>query len=311
MNKKLVILISLFTLVLLSACSNIRNEKESKDRLTVYTTVYPLQYFTERIGGNHVDVKSIYPTGADEHTFEPTQKDMTTLADSDLFFFIGLGLESFVESAKKTLENEHVKMVATSEAITEEMLGGDHLDEGHVHDDSDSDPHVWMSPILSDALAYSIKEALIELAPDKKTDFENNFEMLRDELLTLDREFINMASSAPIKTFYVSHNAYGYIAETYGLEQIAIAGLNSQSVPSQKEMASLFEHAKEQDAKYVLFKQNVPSELTEVIRKELGSESLMLHNLGVLTEEDVKNKEDYFSLMNYNIRTLEKALSDK
>jgi zinc transport system substrate-binding protein len=311
MNKKLVSIISLFTIVLLAACSNIGNEKEIEDQLTVYTTVYPLQYFTERIGGNHVDVKSIYPTGAEEHTFDPSQKEMMALADADLFFYIGFGLEGFVENAEKTLKNEQVKMVATSDAISEEMLGGEHLDEEHVHDDTNFDPHVWMSPILSDALAYSIKEALIELAPDKKAVFEENFEELRDDLLKLDRKFIDMVSNTPLKTFFVSHAAFGYIAETYGLEQVAIAGLNSQTEPSQQQLASIVQYAKEQDVKYVFFEQNVSSKLTEVIQKEIGAESLMLHNLGVLTDDDVKNKEDYFSLMDYNIRTLEKALSDK
>ena len=87
-------------------------------KLSVYTTVYPLQYFAERIGGNHVDVKSIYPPGADEHTFEPTQKDMIALADSDLFFYIGLGLEGFVENAEKTMKGQHVKMVATANSYS-------------------------------------------------------------------------------------------------------------------------------------------------------------------------------------------------
>lgn len=309
MNKKRVLLVSLFTMVLLIACSNIGYEKDNQ--LTVYTTVYPLHYFTERIGGNHVDVKPIYPTGADIHTYEPTQQEIMALADADLFFYIGLGLEGFIENAKNTLVHEQVYMVATSEAISEEMLGGEHLDEDHEHDDANFDPHVWMSPILSDALAYSIKEALIELAPDNKADFEKNFEELRDDLLKLDRKFIDMVSNTPIKTFFVSHAAFGYIAETYGLEQVAIAGLNSQSEPSQQQLASIVEYAKEQDVKYVFFEQNVSSRLTEVIQKEIGAESLMLHNLGVLTDDDVKNKEDYFSLMNYNIRTLEKALSDK
>ena len=105
--------------------------------MSIYTTVYPLQYFTERIGGDHVDVKSIYPAGADEHTFDPTQKDMIALADSDLFFYIGLGLEGFVENAEKTMKNEHVKMIATAEAIPEEML-----DEGHSHEhDEDDEEH--------------------------------------------------------------------------------------------------------------------------------------------------------------------------
>jgi len=34
-----------------------------------------------------------------------------------------------------------------------------------------------------------------------------------------------------------------------------------------------------------------------------------LHNLSVLTADDEKNKETYFTLMQKNIQTLEKALS--
>jgi zinc transport system substrate-binding protein len=63
------------------------------------------------------------------------------------------------------------------------------------------------------------------------------------------------------------------------------------------------------DAEYVLFEQNVSSKLTDVVRNEIGAESLMLHNLGVLTVDDVKNKEDYISLTEHNIETLKTALS--
>lgn len=301
----------------LAACSSQQEPttKTEEETISVYTTVYPLQYFTERIGGDAVNVKSIYPPGADEHTFDPTQKDMMALADADLFFYIGLGLEGFVNNAEKTLKNEHVKMIATSEAITEDMLEEspeehDHDHEGHDHHHGDLDPHVWISPVLSDALAYSVKEALIEIAPNKKEEFQNNFESLREDLLLLDRQFIEMASDAKTKTFFVSHAAFGYLADTYGLEQVAIAGLNSQSEPSQKELATLVEHSKELGVKYIFFEQNVSSKLTDVIRKEIGAESLMLHNLGVLTDDDIKNGEDYFSLMTYNLEVLEKALND-
>lgn len=310
MHKKLSLIISVLFIAILSACSNESPEKEN-NKIQVYTTVYPLQYFTERIAGDKVAVQSIYPPGSDEHTFEPTQKDMMALADADLFFYIGLGLEGFVENAEKTLKNEHVQMIATADAITEDMLmhDEDEAHDDHDHDHGDMDPHVWISPVLSDALAYSIKESLIKISPENKETFEANFEALRDDLLLLDRQFIEMTSEAPKKTFFVSHAAFGYLAETYGLEQIAVAGLNSQSEPSQKELAKLVEYAKAENIQYVLFEQNVSSKLTDIIRKEIGAESLTLHNLGVLTTEDVKNGEDYFSLMEANLKTLEKALS--
>lgn len=310
MNKKLFSMLTVITLLLLVACNNeTKKVPKTDDKISIYTTVYPLQYFTERIGGDVVNVQSIYPPGADEHTFDPTQKDMMALADADLFFYVGLGLEGFVENATKTLKNEHVEMIATAEDIPEDMLGEDHEEDDHDH--GMMDPHVWISPVLSDALAYSIKEALIESAPNNKAQFEENFEALRDDLLLLDRQFIDMTENVPQKTFFVSHAAFGYLADTYGLEQVAVAGLNSQSEPSQKELAALVEYAKTHDVKYVLFEQNVSSKLTDVVRKELGAESLLLHNLGVLTTEDVANNEDYFTLMERNIDTLNTALGGK
>ncbi|MEK6268582.1 MAG: zinc ABC transporter substrate-binding protein, partial [Planococcus sp. (in: firmicutes)] len=91
--KKIILLLSL--LLLLAACGKTSEEAQSIDKddskLQVYTTVYPLTYFTERIGGDFIDVQSIYPAGSNEHAFEPTQQDMIKLADADLMFSIGLG----------------------------------------------------------------------------------------------------------------------------------------------------------------------------------------------------------------------------
>ena len=117
-----------------------------------------------------------------------------------------------------------------------------------------------------------------------------------------------MADEVPNDTFFVSHAAFGYIADRYGLEQMSVAGLNSQNEPSQKQLAELVKQAKEQNIQYVLFEQNVSSKLTEVVQKEIGAQSLTLHNLGVLTEEDIANNEDYFTLMERNIDVLREAL---
>lgn len=356
--KKGLLLFLVFILVLFTAaCGNeaspTETTQEKGETVQIYTTVYPLQYFAERIGGEAVNVQSIYPAGANEHTFEPTQKEMMQLADADLFFYIGLGLEGFVENAKKTLANEHVKMIATIDSVPEEQLEAsthdheheeateeehdheheaateeehdheheeaseeehDHeheeaTEEGHEgHDHGGTDPHVWISPKISQNLALSIKNTLVETAPDHKETFEKNYEQLIAELQTLDADFEEMAHDAPNKTFFVSHAAFGYIANTYGLEQIAIAGLNSQDEPSQKELTKIIDLAKEKDVKYILFEQNVSSKLTEVIQKEVGAESLVLHNLGVLSKEDVANNETYFTLMKRNLDTLKTVL---
>ncbi|REB06377.1 adhesin [Sporosarcina sp. BI001-red] len=319
-RKQLLIGILLLTLVL-GACGKKEKADESKSddgKLDVYTTVYPLQYFAERIGGDTVSVKSIYPAGTDEHTFDPTQKEMMNLADADLFFYVGLGLEGFVDNAKKTLKNQHVKLLATGDSLDpSKLMEGHHHDEdddehgheGEDHSEGHIDPHVWISPVISMDLAAAVRDGLTEQAPENKELYEKNFEALKSDLEALDKEFAAMADQASSKTFFVSHAAFGYLAHQYGLEQISIAGLNTQNEPSQKELAHIVEEAKDKHVKTILFEQNVSSKLTKVVQNEIGADSAILHNLSVLTKEDLANKEDYFSLMKRNIQVLSKALN--
>jgi len=335
LKKLSFLLLSAALLLGLTACNSTTTDnnatkiEKDSNKIDVYTTVYPLSYFAERIGGDSVNVSSIYPPGTNEHTFEPTQSDMMSLADADLFFYIGLGLEGFVENAKNTLKNENVKMVATSDAISDDKLHAseeedhDHEEEGHDehegeaheeeghegHNHGDIDPHVWLSPILAQDLALAVKDELVAALPEQEEVFNENYDQLISELLSLDQDFEQMASAAKTKTFFVSHASFGYIAEQYGLEQIAIAGINSQSEPSQKELTEIVDQAEMLQVSYILFEQNVSSKLSTVIQNEVGADSLQLNNLSVLTEEDINNGETYFTLMEKNIETLKQALN--
>ena len=318
--KKLIPLLVL--ILILAACSKtpggIPDEEIDDSKLQVYTTVYPLTYFTERIGGDRVQVQSIYPAGSNEHTFEPTQQNMISLAEADLMLYIGLGLEGFIDSAKETLSNENVEFVATADSISDEEMETEehHEEDGHEeeaeshdgHDHGSTDPHVWMSPKLSQNLAESIKNSLSEADPEGTEIFESNYEELIAELEELDQSFSELKERVSKDTFFVSHSAFGYISEPYGFEQVAVAGLNSQDEPSQKELTEIVDTAKELDAQYIVFEQNVSSNLTEVIQSEVGAEAIEMHNLGVLTQENIDNEETYFTLMERNLQVLETVL---
>jgi zinc transport system substrate-binding protein len=320
-RKSWLLLIVLF----LSACGAASDENGEKDgKLDVYTTVYPIEDFTKKIGGEHVEVQSIYPPGADEHTFEPSQKDMIKMADGEIFFYVGMGLEGFVEKSKTILENEDVKVVPVSKDIEVEHEEAGHDEEEHAGDDHghtedehaegdhehhhDVDPHIWLNPEYSKHMAEVIAGTLSKTMPEHKEEFQSNLKDLNVDLDALDADFKKMAETAPNKTFYVSHAAYSYWEERYGLHQEAIAGLNTSDEPSQQELKKIIDQAKKDDVQYILFEQNVSSRLTEVVQKELGAKSLHLHNLSVLTEEDRDEDDDYFSLMRQNIETLKKAL---
>lgn len=298
--------------ILMTACGDTKETSpKDKNQLTIYTTVFPLQYFTERIGGKYVSVNTIYPPGADEHTFEPSQKDMIKLADSDLFFYIGLGLEGFVEKANESLKNENVTLIPTAEDLIlepaeEHEEHEDHEDDGH----GDFNPHVWLDPIHSKEMAAVIKDSLVEKMPENKETFEQNYQQLANELDQLNSEFERTIQNAKYKNILVTHAAFSYWEQRYGIEEISISGLSTTSEPTQKDLEEIISLAEKQGLRYILFEQNVQSKLAEIVQKEIGARALPVHNLGILTKENIKDQETYFSLMEQNLESLKIALNN-
>lgn len=313
MKKIILILSFLLPLsLLLSACSNGKEQAtKKKDQLSIYTTVFPLQYFTAQIGGKYVNVKTIYPPGADEHTFEPSQKDMMNLADSDLFFYIGLGLEGFVEKSKGTLKNEHVTLMPTAEKLKLPKIDDSHEEEEHDHDHGHGDvnPHVWLDPIYSKEIAAVIRDALIKQMPQHKELFNENYQQLALKLDELNTNYEQTITSAKHKKIIVTHAAFSYWEKRYGIEQISISGLSTANEPTQKELEKIISIAEHEGLHYMLFEQNVQSKLGKIVQKEIGAKALPIHNLAILTKDNIKNKETYFSLMNKNLESLKIALN--
>jgi zinc transport system substrate-binding protein len=308
-------IILLIVSFVMTACSNEKEQSQKEnDELSIYTTVFPIQYFTERIGGKHVNVNTIYPPGADEHTFEPSQKDMIKLADSDLFFYIGLGLEGFVEKAKTSLKNENVLLIPVAEDLNlESAEEHEHEEEGHEdeeHEHGDFNPHVWLDPIYSKEMAAVIKDSLVEKMPGNKQVFEENYQELADELDQLNVEFEDTIKNAKHKDILVTHAAFSYWEHRYGLKEISISGLSTTNEPSQRELEDIISLADELGLHYILFEQNVQSKLAEIVQEEIGAKALPVHNLGILTKENIEENETYFSLMKQNLKSLKTALND-
>ncbi|WP_431803675.1 metal ABC transporter solute-binding protein, Zn/Mn family [Halobacillus andaensis] len=326
MYKKITGILSLFTIIFtLAACgeesaNHSENDSQGSDEeLKIFTTVYPLQFFAEQVAGDQANVESILPAGSDPHTYEPTSKEMVEIAESDAFIYNGAGLEPYADKISESIESEDTKILEAAEGIDLEA----HSEDGHSHGEEhsnedehdghnhgDQDPHVWLDPVRSIQMAERIKDTLVELNPEKEEVFNKNFEGLKEKLESLDQEFHTELESLPGNKIIVSHAAYGYWEKAYGIEQVALSGLSPTNEPSQKEVQTIIDTAEKHGLNYVFFEQNVTPKVADVVRKEIEAETLRIHNLSVLTEDDIKNNEDYFTLMEQNLEELSKALSE-
>lgn len=280
--------------------------------------------FYRKSRGELVSVENIVPPGSDAHTVEVKTNDMVKLAESDAFIYSGTRLEEFADSVIDAIEPEGVPVVNATENIefmdikedaNEEENPDEHSEEEaeDSHDEHGSemniDPHVWLDPNRSITVAENIKNALVELSPENETVFEENFSALKSELEQLDGEFKDMADSAENKTFLVSHSAYGYWEEAYGLKQIGISGLSPTDEPSQSELVEVIKLAKENNLKHIFFEPNLTNKIAEMVQNETDTATLVLYNLESISEENIKAEEDYFNIMRKNKEALEQGLT--
>ena len=307
------------------------SQKPKAEGLNVVTTTYILRDLTEEIAGDKATVTCLIPKGQGVHGFEPSPKDMNRVNEADLFIYNGAGLESFTDRLKETAEGD-ATFVEASEGI-ELLKGGHHhhhdedadhdhdhdaADHDHDHDAADHDhdhdaaehdhehegmdPHVWMAPENAEEMAENICEALAAKDPDNAAYYKANYEKLSEKFDALDDSFENVLAKAKHKDIVVSHEAYGYLAKEYGLNQIPIEGINSESEPDPKAMKAIVDEMKAKGIKTVFTEPNEDDKIAQTVASEAGAE---VKELDPMEYESDKN---YFERMESNLKILESAL---
>lgn len=318
MKKKLLSLgLILIFIFALTGCNNKKDNKDDNERLRVGVTISPLKYFAEEIGKDKVDVFSIIPDGSDAHTFDPKPKDLNELVSSDIFIYNGLGMEEWIDSVLTTVDSEKVKIVEATNGINpitineedheheEGEEAHDHEEESHDHEHSHGglDPHTWLS--LSDAIieAENIKNALVEVDPENKTYYEENFEGLKKSLSDLKSEYEDKFKEINNKNFVTGHAAFAYLCRDFGLNQESIADVYGEGELTAKNLENLINYCKEHNVEVVFSESTASEKEAETLAKEVNAEVVKIYSLE--TSEDNMN---YLDGMKYNLETIYNSL---
>lgn len=292
-------ILSTLALLILWGCQK-SPEVKNTEKVQVYTSMYPLEDFAKKIGGEYVNVTNLVPPGTEPHDFELSAKERVKLTNADVLAYNGAGFEDWIEKAAQTLDTKKTTIVNTSEALPLFKKAN-----------GKTDPHIWLDPQLAKAQARSICNALVKVDQTHAKNYENNYVRLAKQFDQLDKEYKEMVSVAPKREFVVSHSAFHYLAKRYGLEQIAVTGISPMEEPSPKELQNLINTMKEHQVNYIFFETLASNKLANVIKKEVGAKSLILNPLEGLTKEELAQGEDYFSVMKKNKENLAIALGKK
>lgn len=191
------------------------------------------------------------------------------------------------------------------EGETHDHEGHDHDEHGHHHE---FDPHLWLSPKMAIKEVETIATELMIIDPENKEVYETNKNNYIQKLQELDKEYEEALANVNNKEIITQHAAFGYLADSYGLNQVPIAGLSPDNEPSAKQLKELKEFAEEHNISTIFFEDNASSKVAETLANELNAKTAVLNTLEGLSEEDEKNGATYISIMEENLKVLKDAL---
>lgn len=304
--RKIIIMLLIGTFVFLAAGCSIKVPDGSEQidvPISVYTTLYVLEDFATQIGGERVRAVNLIPAGVNPHDYEPSARDITAVVKGDLFIYNGAGMELWISNVLTNLRDTQVRAVNASERV---QL----METSHAGHSSSYDPHTWLSPTNAILIAQEIRDALISIRPEHTKYFNDNYLLLEEELLDLHENFQQSLGNLEHKEFYISHAAFGYLAEAYGLIQHSISGYTAEDEPSLSELRELSERISRQDTKYILVDKTESTKIAEVLAAELGLETIPVYTMGSLTTDRAAAGLNYLELMEENRRALLKALTE-
>jgi zinc transport system substrate-binding protein len=269
---------------LLAGCGGSSSDEGRKE---VVAAFYPIAYAAEQVAPD-AHVENLTASGAEPHDLELSARDVQRVQDADTVLYFGKGFMPALEQAVEGRDN----------AV--DLLAGQPLMQGAEGEETVLDPHVWLDPIRYAAIVREIAKAL---------GGETSADDLVASLRGLDADYLEGLADCERHELVTSHAAFGYLAKSYGLEQIPLTGITPEAEPSAKAIEALVAKVKEKHATTVFFETLVSPKLAETVAREAGAHTGVLNPLEGLTKEQVDAGADYFTVMRENLAALRKALS--
>lgn len=285
MKKPILVSLLCGLLFLTSGCLDKNNLDEAK----IYTTVYPLEYFTEVLYGNHCTVLSIYPDGANINDYNLTDKQKNTYSKGNVFIYNGTTNEKQIA---KDFANINSKLQIIDVAYGLKYKYG--MEE------------LWLSPSNALMLARNIKDNLSTSVGSKLVteEIENNYKSLEETLSLKDAELRNIAKMATEKgknTLVVSSDLFRFL-EDYGFQVISLENQNEDS------LTVLKKNFKSGTYKSLFIKNT--EDITDHLKdfENQGATLISVNTMTTLSDQNRKNSDTYISIMQEFIENIKNAV---
>jgi zinc transport system substrate-binding protein len=280
--RTIIILIAAAAVVVAAGCGgDAGGSSGSSGGKRVVAGFYPLAFVASQVGGGGVRVQDLTPPGTEPHDLEVSPSDVRDVLSADHVLLLGHGFQPQLERAA----GKSGKVIRL-------------LDAPGV-DPHPSDPHVWLDPVRFAAVATRVGEVLRQ--PERART-------LVARLHALDREFRAGLAHCAGNEIVTSHEAFRYLAERYGLRQVAITGISPEAEPTPAALRRVVDVVRTTHATTVFSEPLVSKRLAQTVANETGAKTDVLDPIEALTSAERARGDDYFDLMRNNLDALRAGL---
>ncbi|MBR0384615.1 MAG: zinc ABC transporter substrate-binding protein, partial [Eubacteriaceae bacterium] len=272
--------VSLMVVLLLAGCSNARNNTDSNDnkQLSIVATIYPEYDWVLNILGekkDNAEVMLLVDNGTDLHSYEPTAKDMVTIAKCDVFIYVGGESDQWVEDALKQATNKNMQVVNLMDVMgdtkkEEELKEGMQTKKEIIKKEEtepEYDEHVWLSLKNTQKFVMAIADAIAKADAANADIYSANAKSYSDKLSALDGEYTKTVKNAKQRTLLFGDRfPFRYMTEDYGIDYYAaFNGCSAETEASFETIKFLAGKVDELNLKNVMIIENSDGEIARTI----------------------------------------------
>ncbi|MDR1397329.1 MAG: zinc ABC transporter substrate-binding protein [Desulfarculales bacterium] len=251
----------------------------ASSRPSLLVSIPPMACLLEQVAGDDYEVKVLIPPGSSPHTFELTPRRMAGLSQCRAFFSLDMPLERRLGDMLRSL-NPDLPVINLNRGVRLRYYqeGEEDRHEGEeTGGEQEPDPHTWLNPLNAIIQAEIMAESLSALEPSRGEYYRENLNRLSRTLRELDEALESALAPFAGMSFLAYHPAFGYLAERYGLTQMAVEQDGKE--PGPRRLAATLERARDIKVKIIFIQPSLPQRQAQALARELGAQTVSLDPL--------------------------------
>jgi zinc transport system substrate-binding protein len=225
------------------------------------------------------------------HTYTLKPSDAAALEQTDVVFYVGHELETFLEKPLESL-GQNARRVSLIDApgiktlpVREDANFEAHHHAGEEHTEGvESDPHIWLDPDNAKAMVKTIANTLSVTDAVHAAAYNTNAEKTLAKLDTLSRDIQSNIAPARNQGFIVFHDAYQYFESRFGLKANGAISVHPENPPGAKQINDIKSRIKNGSIKCVFSEPQFDSKLISVVIEGTEAKTATLDPIGATLE---------------------------